>query len=184
MGCPDLLPNNVPFWPDDEANWPTTADKKNRLTRFHFKELPTHPDNSASLDRILEFIRTHGANYHTAAAPALRLISPKDLRDRLVKKYKDLQKSLRTAGRIPKRGATEVIERGSETNGIVVLTRTQQQSRAKGVCLNLDSLSFDICTDWDPKHNRNVRFVCVNAPSYPWIAYIETRNTTTSLLHR
>jgi len=52
---------------------------------------------------------------HAAAAPALRNICMKDLKGRLVLKYKDLQKTLRTAKKLPKRGeAVKVAEEGQE----------------------------------------------------------------------
>jgi hypothetical protein len=95
MGCRKLTAAALPMWPNVGDTWPTTSDGKLRLTRFR-EEPDTHPDNVTSLDRIFEFLNTHGAQYSAAAAPALRMISPKDLRERVVWKFKELQKVLRT----------------------------------------------------------------------------------------
>lgn len=142
MGCRKLTAAALPMWPNIGDTWPTTSDGKLRLTRFRFEEPDTHPDNVASLDRIFEFLNTHGAQYSAAAAPALRMISPKDLRERVIWKFKELQKVLRTGKRLPQRknnapGAEGPAASASSTveiEEIVVLTKSQCQSRAKGVC--------------------------------------------------
>jgi hypothetical protein len=142
MGSPNLAAANIPFWPTSNSpeDWPLTSNKKHKLTRFRFDRPASDPDNVASLERIIEFITNNGAKFHTAAAPALRHISEKDLRDRVHLKFRDLQKVLRAAGRLPKRGeafAKLQGEEGGKAEGgeerLPVLTKSQRQSRAKGV---------------------------------------------------
>ena len=142
MGCPNLAAANVPFWPtsDTDEDWPLTNDKKHRLTHFQFDRPASAPDNTAALERVLEFINQNGVKYHAAAAPALRLISQKDLRDRVNLKFRDLQKALRGAGRLSKKGGVIAVQGdgdqeddGEERPRPPVLSKSQWQSHAKGV---------------------------------------------------
>ena len=123
----------LPLWPEDPDDWPMTSDKKFQLMCFRFNEPDTHPDNAASIEHVLDFVQNHGAKYSTNAAPALRLISPKDLQERIIWKYKELQKVLRTAKQLPPRTnnvlSSENVSVGSvEVDGVVVLTKSQRQS--------------------------------------------------------
>jgi hypothetical protein len=144
MGSAKLTVDALPSYPSDENKWPLDPATNERLMRFRWTESHQHSDNHANILRIITYIRQHGATVCTGTGPTLRDISDEDLRARVVKKYQDLQKNLRKAGRlsghpvVPLTGAASTVEDdplGPSAQPVAVTTtsRAKLQSRARGV---------------------------------------------------
>lgn len=144
MGIAKLTIDVLPPYPSDDDNWPLDPATKERLMRFRWAESHQHTDNHANVLRIIAYMRQHGATVCAGSGPALRDISDEDLRARVVKKYQDLQKNLRKAGKLsrnlmaPLTAASDTVESappGPEAEAVIVtvISRSKLQSRARGV---------------------------------------------------
>jgi len=158
MGSAKLTVDALPSYPSDEDNWPLDPATNERLMRFRWTESHQHSDNHANILRIITYIRQHGATVCAGTGPALRDISDEDLRARVVKKYQDLQKNLRKAGRlsghpvVPLTAAASTVEDdpigpSAQPVAITAISRSKLQSRARGVsCGPLIRTRTHLCT--------------------------------------
>ncbi|KZT19678.1 hypothetical protein NEOLEDRAFT_1245665 [Neolentinus lepideus HHB14362 ss-1] len=97
MGVGHLMPDVLPAWLENEAEWPIDKATNTRLVRFKWEEPPTENANWAGVQDIVEYIRTKGGARAPSAIPALRDITDDDLESKVVQKVKDLAKNLRGA---------------------------------------------------------------------------------------
>lgn len=145
MATTSLTANELPMWPSVDPghpDWPKSSNGNREAVRFRWDKTFKHADNAKGINLITNLIQQHGHLYSVSAAPALRLIAPADLRERVIQKFKDLMKVLRIAGKIPKStrqtaAAVQVGGDGDDGDAVVVLTKSQRQSQATGVSISL-----------------------------------------------
>jgi hypothetical protein len=147
LGVGKLTADHLPAWPDEDSPWPTDpADSTRRLLRFKWDFPYENEDNWKGIRCVSDFIKKKGVSLLAGAAGPLRVISDDDLQNCVVRKFKDMQKSLRDAAR-KKTAAVPVHIDGDgtldgESNGtgitrpvatVVKLSKAKKQSRQIGV---------------------------------------------------
>jgi hypothetical protein len=127
------------------------SNKERRLLRFQWDQGHEQAENYDNLIIITDFIHKKGSSYVPAAVNSLAVISEKDLKLRVIQKFKDLAKVVRDLKKRQKgQGAAEMgggrdaaqIDGshggGNDGENLVVvqpvLSKGKRQSRAKGVC--------------------------------------------------
>ncbi|KAH9946900.1 hypothetical protein B0H21DRAFT_822396 [Amylocystis lapponica] len=146
MGVSKITPKCLPAYPSADTPPPQDPSTGQPLLRLNWNAGASHVNNVQGLERVLTFIRTHGARHHPIATQALTDINDDDLKERIKSKYEYMARQWRLlqkgvvvpaedeeddpfAEEAPAGSNDAPATAGSSSKGIGLL-RSQQNSRA------------------------------------------------------
>ncbi|EGO20916.1 hypothetical protein SERLADRAFT_410481 [Serpula lacrymans var. lacrymans S7.9] len=133
MGISNVQPKNLPAFPfgisKDHQKWPKDPSTQKPYHRYNWTLTADDPTNAESLQEIQAWVMDNAPTEIPEAAPMIQTVLPKDLRQKIRKKYQYLS---RKYCKRHDKGA-DVVEEGLEDEGDVrkALSKAVRDSRAE-----------------------------------------------------
>ncbi|KAH9949318.1 hypothetical protein B0H21DRAFT_707214 [Amylocystis lapponica] len=97
MGVSKITPKSLPAYPSADSDAPPPQDPSTGqpLLRLDWSAGASHVNNVKGLERVLTFIRAHGARHHPIATQGLTDINDDHLKERIKNKYEYMARQWR-----------------------------------------------------------------------------------------